>query len=88
MGNATIEEGYRQELRGELEAWTRLKVRKFVQGIVGEEVIEFLRRKRSDRRSLMDGGGYRNGYVQVEEVEVWQWSDSRLPPMWPVYLFG
>ncbi|MGH7433704.1 MAG: IS256 family transposase [Candidatus Methylomirabilales bacterium] len=46
-----------------LEAFTRLKVQEFLQGILEEEVTELLGRRRSERRADVDPApGYRNGH--------------------------
>lgn len=70
MGNETIEEGWQSRVEWEqLEEWVRLKVQEFVQGILEEEVTEFLGRRRSERRSLTDSGrGYRNGYGRPRKL--------------------
>mgnify|MGYP000200457174 CR=1 FL=1 len=47
----------------ELESWVRVKVQQFIQGVLEEEVTEFLGRGKSERRGLVDGkSGYRNGH--------------------------
>ena len=45
-----------------LEAWVRGHVQDFIQRMLFEEVREFLGREKSQRRSPLDGRGYRNGY--------------------------
>jgi len=47
----------------DLEEWVREKVQEFLQGVLEEEVTEFLGRRKSERRRAVDGSpGYRNGY--------------------------
>ncbi|MFQ5918112.1 MAG: IS256 family transposase [Candidatus Binatia bacterium] len=64
MSNETIEEGSESRVEWEhLEEWVRGKVQEFVQGILEEEVTEFLGRRKSKRRGPIDSRlGYRNGY--------------------------
>jgi putative transposase len=46
-----------------LEAWVRVKVQQFVQGVLEEEVTEVLGRQRYERRDGVDAAvGHRNGY--------------------------
>ena len=51
-----------------LESWARGKVQEFIQGILEEEVTEFLGRKRHERRSDVDEEGYRNGYGKPRKL--------------------
>ena len=52
-----------------LEEWVRGKVRELIQGVLEEEVTEFLGRRRSERRSAVDGqAGYRNGYGKPRKL--------------------
>ena len=51
-----------------LESWARGKVQEFIQGILEQEVTEFLRRKRHERRSDVDEEGYRNGYGKPRKL--------------------
>lgn len=53
----------------DLEHWVRGKVQEFVQGMLEEEVTEFLGRRRSERRPVVDGRtGYRNGYGKPRKL--------------------
>ena len=53
----------------ELENWVRGKVQQFIQGVLEEEVTEFLGRGKSERRDLVDGkGGYRNGHGKERKL--------------------
>lgn len=46
-----------------LEDWVRVKVQRFIQRVLEEEVSAFLGRERYERKALVDGRrGYRNGY--------------------------
>jgi transposase-like protein len=46
-----------------LEAWVREKTQEFIQNVLVEEVTEFLGRRKSQRRQIVDAApGYRNGY--------------------------
>ena len=52
MRNETIKPGAEASVEWEhLEAWVRGKVQEFIQGILEEEVTEFLGRRKSERRS-------------------------------------
>ena len=64
MSNKTIEQGPKSRVEWEhLEEWVRQHVQHFIQDVLEEEVTEFLGRRKSERRGLVDGQeGYRNGY--------------------------
>lgn len=48
---------------GDLEQWVRGQVQELIQGILEEEMTEFLGRAKSARREpLSEGSGYRNGH--------------------------
>ena len=68
MSNETT--GDRCESRPEwdhLEGWVRGRVQQFIQGVLEEEVTEFLGRSKSERR--VDGkSGYRNGYGKPRKL--------------------
>jgi len=64
MSNETIEDVSESRADWEhLDEWVRGKVQDFIQEVLEEEVTEFFGRRRSERRSAVDGkSGYRNGY--------------------------
>ena len=70
MSNETVERGSESRVDWEhLEEWVRGKVQEFVQGVLEEEVTEFLGRRRWERRSLVDNRlGYRNGYGKARKL--------------------
>jgi len=54
---------------GELEAWAREKIQRFLQDVLEEEVTEFLGREKSERSQVVDGSkGYRNGYGKPRQL--------------------
>ena len=53
---------------GNLEAWLRTQVQGFIQQILDEEVSVFLARPKSQRRTPLSGGGYRNGYGKPRQL--------------------
>jgi len=53
---------------GNLEAWLRTQVQGFIQQILDEEVSVFLARSKSQRRTPICGGGYRNGYGKPRQL--------------------
>lgn len=53
---------------GNLEAWLRTPVQGFIQQILDEEVNVFLARSKSQRRTPISGGGYRNGYGKPRQL--------------------
>ena len=54
-----------------LEAWVRLKVQEFVQGILEEEVESLLGRARHQRREGVDAAqGWRNGYGKPRRISL------------------
>ena len=46
----------------DLEAWVRGRIQEWIQELLEEEVSEVLGRRKSERRSAVDGQGYRNGH--------------------------
>lgn len=65
VGKSNRSEGKKSRVSYEsLEEWAREKVREFLQGLLEEEVTEFLGRGRSERiRKVVDSeSGYRNGH--------------------------
>ena len=61
MSNGIIEQGSELKVEWEhLEEWVRRKVQEFVQGVLEEEMTEFLGRRTSKRRSpIVNALGYR-----------------------------
>ena len=51
-----------------LDAWVRGHVQGFIQQILDEEVSVFLARSKSQRRTPISGGGYRNGYGKPRQL--------------------
>ena len=70
MSNESVREGSESRVEWEhLEEWLRGKVQGFIQGVLEEEVTEFLGRSKSERRSAVDGkGGYRNGHGKPRKL--------------------
>ena len=70
MSNGTIQWSSESSVEWEhLEEWVRGNVQGFIQGILEEEVTEFLGRRKSQRRSVVDGRvGYRNGYGKARKL--------------------
>lgn len=61
--DGTKDRGLSRVTWADLEEWVREKVQEFLQGVLEEEVTEFLGRRKSERRRAVDGSpGYRNGY--------------------------
>ncbi len=57
-----------------LETWVRDHVQGFIQQVLEQEVSEFLRRQKSQRRALLDKRGYWNGYGKprrLTDPELW-----------------
>lgn len=54
-----------------LEDMVRLKAQEYIQDILEEEVEEFLGRKKSERKKLVDGNeGYRNGHGKLKKFSL------------------
>ena len=51
-----------------LRDWLRGKIRELMQGLLEEEVTEFLGRARYERRAAVDACGYRNGYGKPRKL--------------------
>src|SRR5215469_8035603 len=54
-----------------LEEFTRSRITDWIQDLLEEEVVEFLGRRKSERRVAVDGPeGYRNGYGKVRRLSM------------------
>src|SRR5215470_14819985 len=54
-----------------LEEFTRSRIADWIQDLLEEEVVEFLGRRKSERRVAVDGPeGYRNGYGKVRRLSM------------------
>jgi putative transposase len=51
-----------------LEEWARLKIQKFIQELLEDEVTEFLGRRKSERRVIDSVPVYRNGYGKARRL--------------------
>jgi transposase-like protein len=54
-----------------LEEFTRSRIADWIQDLLEEEVVEFLGRRKSERRGAVDAPeGYRNGYGKVRRLSM------------------
>jgi len=54
-----------------LEGFVRVEAQRFIQRVLEEEVAEFLGRKKSERRTTVEGNdGYRNGYGKSRKLSL------------------
>ena len=54
-----------------LEEFTRSRIADWIQDVLEEEVVEFLGRRKSERRVTVDAPeGYRNGYGKVRRLSM------------------